>query len=207
MSVIREPDILSLMRQVSTWTAIGGDSKVVIHHIGTLAAQFPGIVRFELIPDSPGNALPSQAYSTYDGAVKASPIYATAEVASAGQNWGRVRLQLDLELLPEVSPARLVQFLGQQIALVLHRSALRNENRRLRQEAQELKLDIAARKVTARATGILAEQHGIGYEEAETLLRLQAQRGKLPLMQLADALVTARRPSLTAPMQAWARTA
>src|SRR5208283_2560532 len=60
----------------------------------------------------------------------------------------------------------IVVFIGEQLGVTISRSMLLDENARLLEETQEMKLELETRKLVERAKGILQQRHSITEEDA-----------------------------------------
>lgn len=82
-----------------------------------------------------------------------------------------------------------VVFMGEQLGIAISKSLLEEENARLQEETQEMKRELATRKLVERAKGILQQRHRISEEEAYLRLRNQSRRLRRPMKELAEAII------------------
>lgn len=75
--------------------------------------------------------------------------------------------------------------------MAISKSLLEEENARLLDETQEMKRELATRKLVERAKGILQQKHGLTEEDAYLRLRNQSRRLRRPMKELAEAIILA----------------
>jgi len=68
---------------------------------------------------------------------------------------------------------------------------LSDENVRLHEEMQEMKRQLATRKLVERARGILQSKYKLSGEEAYLRLRNESRRLRRPMRDLAEAIILA----------------
>ena len=85
----------------------------------------------------------------------------------------------------------LVTFVGEQMGNAIERARLKDENRRLAEQAGQARRELETRKVVERAKGILQRNHGLTEEEAYLRLRGEARRMRRPMKELAEAVILA----------------
>ena len=85
----------------------------------------------------------------------------------------------------------LLTFIGEQMGVAVSRSALADQNARLREETEDMKRQLETRKVVERAKGILQKRHGLTEETAYLRLRNESRRLRRPMRELADAIILA----------------
>ena len=83
----------------------------------------------------------------------------------------------------------LLTFIGEQMGIVMGRSSLKQENVRLAEETEEMKRQLAVRKLVERAKGILQAREGLTEEEAYLRLRNESRRLRRPMKDLAEAII------------------
>lgn len=83
----------------------------------------------------------------------------------------------------------MLSFIGEQMGGAVAKSLLADENRRLLDEAEKMKSQLEARKVTERAKGILMHRHGLSEEEAYLRLRNDSRRSRRPMKDLAADII------------------
>jgi len=79
--------------------------------------------------------------------------------------------------------------MGEQMGGAVARSVLAEENLRLRDEALEMKRQLAARKLVERAKGILMRRFSITEEEAYLRLRNDSRRSRRSMRDLAEHII------------------
>ncbi|MCP5118799.1 MAG: GAF domain-containing protein [bacterium] len=85
----------------------------------------------------------------------------------------------------------LLTFVGEQMGGAVSKAELAIENRRLHEEAEEMKRQLEIRKLVERAKGILQRQQGLTEEEAYLRLRSESRRMRRPMRELAEAIILA----------------
>jgi len=97
----------------------------------------------------------------------------------------------------------LLTFIGEQMGIAASRSSLKVENARLAEETEEMKRQLATRKLVERAKGIMQQREGLTEEEAYLRLRNESRRLRRPMKDLAEAIILAedlsRRSAVVAP--------
>ena len=83
----------------------------------------------------------------------------------------------------------LLTFIGEQMGGAISKSFLAEENARLQDETQEMRLQLETRKVVERAKGILQRRDRLTEEEAYLRLRNESRRLRRPMRELADAII------------------
>src|SRR5215467_11319559 len=85
----------------------------------------------------------------------------------------------------------LMAFMGEQIGGAIAKARLSDENVRLHEEMQEMKRQLATRKLVERARGILQSKYKLSEEEAYLRLRNESRRLRRPMRDLAEAIILA----------------
>jgi two-component system, response regulator PdtaR len=85
----------------------------------------------------------------------------------------------------------LLTFIGEQMGVAMSRASLQDENTRLAEESEEMKRQLATRKLVERAKGILQSREGLTEEEAYLRLRNESRRLRRPMKDLAEAIILA----------------
>lgn len=83
----------------------------------------------------------------------------------------------------------LLTFIGEQMGVAMGRASLKEENARLTEETEEMKRQLATRKLVERAKGILQSREGLSEEEAYLRLRNESRRLRRPMKDLAEAII------------------
>ena len=83
----------------------------------------------------------------------------------------------------------LLTFIGEQMGVAMGRASLKQENVRLTEETEEMKRQLATRKLVERAKGILQAREGLSEEEAYLRLRNESRRLRRPMKDLAEAII------------------
>ena len=83
----------------------------------------------------------------------------------------------------------LLTFIGEQMGVAMGRASLKQENERLTEETEEMKRQLATRKLVERAKGILQTREGLSEEEAYLRLRNESRRLRRPMKDLAEAII------------------
>jgi uroporphyrinogen-III synthase len=82
-----------------------------------------------------------------------------------------------------------LSFVGEQMGIAAAKSILAEDNRRLVDEANEMKRQLEARKLIERAKGILMQRHGLTEEEAYLRLRNDSRRSRRAMRDLAEQII------------------
>ncbi|MCC6368103.1 MAG: GAF and ANTAR domain-containing protein [Bryobacterales bacterium] len=110
-------------------------------------------------------------------------------LASSGEVVGVINIHFRH---PREFPADLIAFLtfiGEQMGGAVARNVLAEENRRLHEEALEMKRQLAARKLVERAKGILMRRFSLSEEEAYLRLRNDSRRSRRAMRDLAEHII------------------
>lgn len=83
----------------------------------------------------------------------------------------------------------LMTFVAEQLAGVIARRRLEEENQRLQRETQEMKRQLETRKIVERAKGLLQQTRGLSEEEAYLHLRNESRRQRRPMRALAEEII------------------
>lgn len=83
----------------------------------------------------------------------------------------------------------MLSFIGEQMGGAVTKSILADENRRLQEEALEMKRQLEARKLVERAKGILMQRHSLTEEEAYLKLRNDSRRSRRAMRDLAEQII------------------
>jgi uroporphyrinogen-III synthase len=80
-------------------------------------------------------------------------------------------------------------FIGEQLGVAISKSLLEQQNARLLEETEEIRRELATRKVVERAKGILQQKYHLSEEDAYFRLRNQSRRMRRPMKELAEAII------------------
>jgi two-component system, response regulator PdtaR len=83
----------------------------------------------------------------------------------------------------------LLTFIGEQMGGAITKSILAEENARLQDETEEMRVQLETRKVVERAKGILQRRDRLTEEEAYLRLRNESRRLRRPMRELAEAII------------------
>jgi hypothetical protein len=114
---------------------------------------------------------------------------ALAPIASAGRNWGEIRLYFDLRSKALESPLAFARFVGQQIARLLNQFDLIDQRQSLARQLDTLRVRLATRKLAQRAAGIVAQRRGIAVADALGFLTRYSREYRRRLYHVAEAVV------------------
>jgi hypothetical protein len=115
---------------------------------------------------------------------------ARSPVSANGYFWGEIRIFFDPKTaLPVESPVRLARFMGQQIAILLHRIALHGERKILLARVEQTRQVIRRRKLIYGASKILAQQRNISERDAISEIVRYARRNRRTLLDVSEALI------------------
>jgi hypothetical protein len=84
---------------------------------------------------------------------------------------------------------RLADFVGEQLGMLLARARLAQRNLQLKREIDRMKEDLATRKVTQRAEGILIAQRGMTAAAARRWIAQQSEKTGLSTRDVADRII------------------
>ena len=84
---------------------------------------------------------------------------------------------------------RLADFVGEQLGMLLARTRLGERKAELKREIEKMKEDLATRKVTQRAEGILIAQRGMTAPAARRWIAQQSEKTGLSKQDLADRII------------------
>ncbi|HUQ94481.1 MAG TPA: GAF domain-containing protein [Bryobacteraceae bacterium] len=83
----------------------------------------------------------------------------------------------------------MLTFIGEQMGGAVAKSVLAEDNRRLQEEASEMKRQLEARKLVERAKGILMQRYTLTEEEAYLRLRNDSRRSRRAMRELAEHII------------------
>ena len=115
--------------------------------------------------------------------------WAVAEIRAGGRQWGEVRLGFDVHVDRVQSPLRFAKFIAQQIAVMLYRLEVAEENRVLARRIVNLDQRLKTRKYVERAKSILARTRGISEASARGLLVQYSRRSGKSLYEVSESVV------------------
>lgn len=84
-----------------------------------------------------------------------------------------------------------ISFIGEQMGGAIAKSLLEEENARLSEETAEMRRQLEMRKIVERAKGILQHRQNLTEEEAYLRMRNESRRLRLPMKELAEAIILA----------------
>ncbi|MCS7026168.1 MAG: ANTAR domain-containing protein [Bryobacteraceae bacterium] len=125
---------------------------------------------------------PSLIEDTYEAFISV-PLISGGDIVGVINVHYRAPREHDPQLLAMLS------FIGEQMGGAIAKSILAEENRRLQQEALEMKRQLEARKLIERAKGILMQRHKLTEEEAYLKLRNDSRRSRRAMRDLAEQII------------------
>ena len=125
---------------------------------------------------SPAPGLASPEIETPPGSVYAAPLRA------GGRELGKLLVQADL-------PHRVLNYVGEQLGMLLERLRLSKDQVRLEAELATLREDLATRKAVQRAQGILVMRRGITPASARRWISQQARQAGSTDLEIAEQVV------------------
>ncbi|MBS1827208.1 MAG: ANTAR domain-containing protein [Acidobacteria bacterium] len=125
---------------------------------------------------------PSLIEDTYQAFVSV-PLITSGEIAGVVNVHFRHPQEFSADLIA------MLTFIGEQMGGAVAKSMLAEENRRLQEEALEMKRQLEARKLVERAKGILMQRHGMSEEEAYLKLRNDSRRSRRAMRDLAEQII------------------
>jgi len=175
------------LRVISKMTWNGSDEQVCFSSISDALLRLPGFLGFRF---EPAESVANLAGFETSGPRLAVPgASALASVSANGYVWGQIRLFFDPTAdLPVESPVRLARFMGQQMALLLHRIALNWERKSLLAKVERTNQIIRSRKLIFGATKVLARQRGISDRDALSEIVRYARSSRRSLLHVAESL-------------------
>ena len=185
---VRAISELELLRGIGSLTWSGSEIKRSLESLASLLLRFEGITAFRFEPQESHHHLPLFERSVDAGTY--ATANAVAAVAANSFHFGQARIFFHPDLTQTTeSPLRLVRFVGQQLAILLHRIELQHEkNRQLASQFAMNRL-LRRRKLLHRAAAIFAEQREVSDKEALSLLVQYARRNRRKLLDIAEALL------------------
>jgi hypothetical protein len=179
---------IELLRFISNIAWNGLDEQVCFQSISDALVRLPGFLGFRFEP--------SEAVANLSGFETGRPRLAVpgasahSPVTANGYAWGEIKVFFDPNIpLPVESPVRLARFMGQQIALLLHRIALNWERRILLAKVERTSQVIRRRKLIYGAAKVLAQGRHISEREAVSEIVGYARRNKRSLLNVAESLI------------------
>lgn len=125
---------------------------------------------------------PSLVEDTYESFISV-PLVSGGDLVGVINVHYRDAQEASMELIATLT------FIGEQMGGAVAKSVLAEENRRLMDEAAEMKRQLEARKLTERAKGILMQRLGLSEEEAYLRLRNDSRRSRRPMRDLAERII------------------
>ncbi len=179
---------IEFVRFISKITWNGQDEQVCFNSISDALLRLPGFLGFRF---EPSESVANLAGFETSGPRLAVPgACAHSPVAANGYVWGGIRVSFDPNAaLPVESPVRLARFLGQQVALLLHRIALKSEQRILLLKLEKTRQAIRHRKLIYGAAKVLAQQRGLSERDAISEIIRYARRNRRTLLNVAESLI------------------
>jgi two-component system, response regulator PdtaR len=132
--------------------------------------------------DSRFKGFPALVEDTYE-AFLSVPLFAGGEVIGVMNVHHREPRQHAAE---EVA---LMTFIAEQLAGVIARRRLEEENQRLQEETLEMRRQLETRKIVERAKGILQHRQKLSEEDAYLQLRNESRRQRRPMRELAEEII------------------
>lgn len=117
--------------------------------------------------------------------------FASVPLVSAGRILGVINVHHRENHPHSKDELALLTFIGEQMGVAVSRAFLQTENSRLVEETEEIKRQLATRKLVERAKGILQSREGLSEEEAYLRLRNESRRLRRPMKDLAEAIILA----------------
>jgi uroporphyrinogen-III synthase len=125
---------------------------------------------------------PSLIEDTYEAFISV-PLVSGGDIVGVINVHYRTPREHDAQLIAMLS------FIGEQMGGAVTKSILADENRRLQEEALEMKRQLEARKLVERAKGILMQRHNLTEEEAYLKLRNDSRRSRRAMRDLAEQII------------------
>jgi hypothetical protein len=179
---------VQLLRIISNITWSGQGEEASFASISDALLRLSGFVGFRFEPAENGAGL--SAFETDRPRLAVPGASARSPVSANGRVWGEIRLFFDPNAsLPVESPIRLARFMGQQIALLLHRIALNNERKILLSKLEKTRQAILHRKLIHGAAKVLAQQRKISERDAISEIIRYARRNRRSLLNVSESLI------------------
>lgn len=181
---VSEAELIRCIGRV-TWS-----SKTLERAFDSLAGYFaklPGHNGFEFRPH---DVISHLRYSSLNLRLVDLSSTVTAQVAASGLLWGEVSVFFDGRSLALIEdPARFVQFLGEQLGLLLHRLSLEEERGRSHSQLAHLQQVIRRRKLIYGAASLLARQTNTSQDEALRQMIRFGRQHRRRLLAIAESLI------------------
>lgn len=117
--------------------------------------------------------------------------FLSVPLVSAGQVIGVLNVHHREPHAHAAQEIALLTFLGEQMGGAIARSHLAEANRKLREEADDLRKQLETRKLVERAKGILQQKFNLSEADAYLRLRNESRRQRRPMRDLAEAIILA----------------
>ncbi|MFB3779376.1 MAG: GAF domain-containing protein [Bryobacteraceae bacterium] len=132
--------------------------------------------------DSRFKGFPSLVEDTFEA-------FLSVPLVSAGEVIGVINVHHREARQHTAEEIALMTFVAEQLAGVIARRRLEEENQRLQQETQEMKRQLETRKIVERAKGLLQQKRGLSEEDAYLHLRNESRRQRRPMRALAEEII------------------
>jgi hypothetical protein len=179
---------IELLRLIGNITWNGDGEEACFASISDALLRLPGFVGFRFEPTA--SRANFSAFETDRPRLAVPGASARAPVSANGRVWGEIWLYFDPNAaLPVESPIRLAKFMGQQIALLLHRIALNSERKILISKLEKTRQAILNRKLIYGAAKVLAQQRKISERDAISEIIRYARRNRRSLLNVSESLI------------------
>ena len=179
---------IELLRFISNIAWNGQDEQVCFQSISDALVRLPGFLGFRFEPADDVANLPG--FETAKPRLAVPGAFAHSPVSANGYVWGELKVFFDPNVaLPVESPVRLARFMGQQIALLLHRIALNWERRILQARLERTSQVIRRRKLIYGAAKVLVQSRNISERQAVSEIVHYARRNRRSLLNVAESLI------------------
>jgi len=127
--------------------------------------------------------------SVNGGGPSIDAIFYNVQLRDGGQALGTATICFASERFHGALLQRLADFLGEQLGMLLARTRLWERQARLKREIEKMKEDLATRKVTQRAEGILIAQRGMTAAAASRWIAQQSEKTGFSKQDVADRII------------------
>jgi GAF domain-containing protein len=184
----RQPlDEASALQAISCVASAARNLESGLKDLAESALRIPGLHKIQL---KPSVAFPPlEALEWY--AIR-KPVLcgsATACIEAGGRSWGVLCVHFEPRIETVESPLRFARFLGQQVASLLNRFALKGQRDAQLATIERLKRRLNTRIQVNRATHIVAKLRGTNEKEALIWLIQCARLSRCGLVSVADVII------------------
>jgi hypothetical protein len=191
---IGEPEA---MRTIGRLALTSADPAAGLESIAAAALRLPGLHGVQIKPSS--DLAESDSFEWHASRSPAPCGSAMASIVAESRDWGRLRILFEPRISSVECPLRFARFLGQQTAVMLNRIDLVRRQASLLGRIERLQERLEARKLVARAAGVIAASQEISQSEALSTLLAYAREWRRTPSQIASSIVLGQNTSFGRP--------